>query len=182
VRRLAILISGVLLVAGLSACGQKSNPTAVDNEGLYVDAGKVTYQVQLSRQLNPSSVEDRTYLQGESLPPPKPDEVWFAIFLWAKNPTQSDQTTSNSFAIVDTQGHRYYPVPLNSQVNPFAWTSQTLAPKATEPAPGSAASFGPTQGQVLLFKLNDSVYSNRPLMLEIYASGQAKPSTVSLDL
>lgn len=104
------------------------------------------------------------------------------MFLWAKNSTQSDQTTSDSFDIADTQGTKYYPVTINHQLNPIAWTSQTLAPKATEPSPGSLASFGPTQGRLLLFKLSDSIYSNRPLTLEIHAPGQAQPSTVSLDL
>ncbi len=167
---------------GLSACGRISHPTTADSEGVYVDAGPVTYQVQISRQLNPYSVEDRTYLTGQNSPPPRPDQQWFAIFLWAKNSTHSDQTTTDSFDIVDTQGHKYYPVPLNPQVNPFAWTSQTLAPDQTQPAPGSTASFGPTQGQELLFKLDNSVTSNRPLTFEIYAPGQPRPSSVSLDL
>ena len=182
VRRLAFVISGVLLVAGLSACGQKSHPTTADSEGIYVYAGPVTYQVQISRELNPSSLEDRTYLSGVSAPAPKPDELWFAIFLWAKNTTHADQTTTSRFDIIDTQGNRYYPLPINSQVNPFAWTPHTLAPKDTQPLPGSTAFFGPTQGEELLFKLNDSIYSNRPLTLEIYAAGQSQPSTVSLDL
>jgi hypothetical protein len=182
INQLVILIIGVLLVTGLSACGRKSHPTEGDNEGLYIDAGPITYQVQLSRQLNPSSIEDRTYFQGVSSVATNPDQLWFGIFLWARNPTTSDQSTSDRFDIIDTQGNRYYPVPLNAQVNPFAWTAQTLAPKATQPAPGSIPFFSPTQAQELLFKLNESIYSNRPLTLEIYASGQAKPSTISLDL
>jgi hypothetical protein len=181
-RRFPIRVCALGLALGLSACGQISHPTTADSEGIYVDAGPLAYQVQLSRQLNPYSTEDRTYLSGVSTAAPKPNEEWFAVFLWAKNSTHSEQTTTDSFDIVDTQGQKYYPVPVNSQVNPFAWTSQTLAPKATEPAPDTAASFGPTQGGELLFKLNDSVYSNRPLTLEIHAPGQSQPSTVSLDL
>ena len=57
-----------------------------------------------------------------------------------------------------------------------------LKPLGTEPAPDSTAYFGPTQGAELLFKLNNSVYSNRPLTLEIYPRGQDHPSSVSLDL
>jgi len=41
---------------------------------------------------------------------------------------------------------------------------------------------GPTQCGLLLFKLNTAVYSNRPLSLEIYAPGDARPSSISLDL
>jgi hypothetical protein len=157
-----------------------------DNEGVYVDAGPLTYQVQLSRELNPANVEDAAYVNGVTAPPPKPDEEWFAIFMWAKNQTKSDQTTTTSFDLVDTQGNKYYPIPLDPKFNPYAWTAQTLRPlgtePSTEPAPDSPASFGPTQGGELLFKINTSVYSNRPLTLEIHASGQADPSTVSIDL
>jgi hypothetical protein len=178
-----MLLCSLPLVLGLAACGHKlSHPTTADSEGVYVDAGPITYQVQVSRQLNQYSVEDREYLAGVSTPAPKFGEEWFAVFLWAKNQTQSNQTTSNSFDIVDTQGHKYFPVPVNSQVNPFAWTAMTLRPLATEPIPDSPASYGPTQGGELLFKISDAAYSNRPLTLEIHAAGQPQPSTVSLDL
>jgi hypothetical protein len=167
----------------LTACGQKlGHPTAADNEGFYVDAGPITYQVQLSRELNPYSQEDRQYLVGINAAAPKPDEEWFAIFLWAKNQTKSAQTTTDSFDIVDTQGNTYYPIAINPQVNPYAWTTQTLKPLQSEPSPDTTALFGPTQGAELLFKINISAYSNRPLTLEIHAPGQASPSTVSLDL
>jgi hypothetical protein len=182
-RRYWIVAASAALALTLGACGnKKSHPTVADNEGFYVDAGPITYQVQLSRELNPFSVEDRQYLAGVVASPPKPDEEWFAVFLWAKNQTKSTQTTSNSFDILDTQGTRYTPVAVNPQVNPFAWTSQTLKPLATEPATDSPASFGPTQGAELLFKISTSAYANRPLTLEIYAPGQSNPSTVTLDL
>jgi hypothetical protein len=182
-RRPVLLLCAGALSLGLAACGHKeSHPTSADNEGVYVDAGQVSYQVQISRQLNQYNIEDRGYLAGVSTPQPNQGQEWFAVFLWAKNETHENQTTANSFDIVDTQGNRYYPVAINSQVNPYAWTSQTLRPLGTEPAPDSTAYFGPTQGSLLLFKLNDSVYSNRPLTLEIYAPGRSTPSSVSLDL
>ena len=182
-RRLLILACSLPLALGVAACGHKeAHPTVADNEGFYVDAGPITYQVQLSRELNPYNVEDHGYLSGVSTTPPKPDEEWFAVFLWAKNQTNAVHVTSDSFDIVDTQGNTYYPVAINSQVNPYAWTSMALKPNGTEPVPDSTAYFGPTQGGELLFKINTSAYSNRPLTLEIHAPGQANPSTVSLDL
>jgi len=182
-RRLSILAIGLLLALSVSACGHKqAHPTVADNEGFYVHAGPITYQVQLSRQLNQYSIEDKGYLVGVSATPPKPDEEWFAVFMWAKNQTGSPQTTTSSFDIVDTEGNKYYPVAINAALNPYAWTAQVLKPLGTEPAPDSTASDGPTQGSELLFKLSTSVYSNRPLTLEIHAAGQASPSTVTLDL
>lgn len=178
-----ILACSLMLGFGLAACGNKqAHPTVADNEGFYVDAGPITYQVELSRQLNPYSAEDMGYLNGVTAAPPKPDEFWFGIFLWAKNQTNSAQMTTDSFDIVDTQGNKYYPVALNPKLDPYAWTAQLLEPLGTEPAPDTTASFGPTNGQELLFKINASAYDNRPLTLEIHAPGQADPSIVALDL
>jgi hypothetical protein len=181
-RRLVVVVAALLVVLATAACGRIAHPTSADSEGVYVDAGPLSYQVQISRELNPFNIEDKEYLSGVSSPAPTKSQEWFAVFLWAKNEGHSNHVTSNSFDIVDTQGHKYYPISINPAVNPFAWTAQTLKPLGTEPAPDSAASFGPTQGGELLFKLDDSIYSNRPLTLEIYAPGQAKPSSVSLDL
>jgi hypothetical protein len=185
-RRSLILASAATLVLGLSACGgsKGGKSTVSDSEGFYVRAGQITYQVELSRQLNPYDVEDKGYLAG--LPAgtvsPKPDEMWFAVFLWAKNQTNSAAMTSDSFDITDTQHNTYYPIPLKASINPYAWTQQMLQPLGTEPAADSPASNDPTQGGELLFKINVSAYANRPMTLDIRAAGQPKPSTVLLDL
>jgi hypothetical protein len=185
---LTIAATGVVAL-GLTACGHKeSHPTTADNEGVYVDAGPLTYQVQLSRELNPYSVEDHEYLSGVSAPPTTPSQMWFAIFVWAKNNTKTSHDTAPmaSFDIVDTEAHIYYPIGIDASINPYAWTSQALKPQGTEPVPDSTAYFGPTQGAELLFKLpisgETSVYANRPLALEIHVPGQPNPSRISLDL
>jgi hypothetical protein len=161
-----------------------SHPTTADSEQIYVDAGKVTYQVQITRALNPWSTEDRQYLFGvpSSEINLQPDQLWFGVFLWAKDQTHQAVETTDKFTIVDSAGDVYHPIPLNPVTNPYAWNSEMLEPGDTEPVPDTTAALGPTQGGLILFKLNDSVYSNRPLTLNISAAGQAKPSTVSLDL
>jgi hypothetical protein len=187
VRRSTIVSCASALAAAvvLSACGARGGQSTVADTGaFYVRAGQLTYQVQISRELNPYNIEDKGYLAGlpAGTTAPKPDEEWFAVFLWAKNFTHFARTTANSFDIVDTQGNTYYPLTLNASVNPYAWTPVSLQPNDTEPAPDSTASFGPTQGEELLFKINASAYSNRPLTLEIHVPGQPLPSTVLLDL
>lgn len=180
-----MITCATILPLVLAACGNKeSHPIAANatNDGSYVFAGPITYQLEVSRELNPSNIEDRGYLAGVTGTPPTPQEEWYAVFLWAKNQTHSPQMTTDSFDIVDTQGAHYYPVPINPQVNPYAWTAQRLAPSETEPLPGSTAFYGPTQGGELLFKINISAYANRPLTLEIHAPGQAEASTIALDL
>lgn len=182
VRRLAVLACAGVTALAFTACGKLAHPTNVDNEGEYVDAGQITYQVQGSRQLNPYAPDDKQFLMGVSAPPLTVGQEWFGIWLWAVNQTAKDATTSDSFDIVDTVGNVYHPIAIDAQVNPFAWTAQTLAPQAVEPAPPTAASQVSPQGGLVLFRLNSTVYSNRPLTLQIFAPGQAKPSTVSLDL
>jgi hypothetical protein len=174
----------VALSLAVAACGKTGQPASAENDGVYVNAGPVTYQLQVSRELNPYSTEDSQYLTGlpTGIASPKVDELWYGVFLWAKNQGHQAQPTADRFDIVDTQGDRYYPVPLNAEVNEFAWKNRLLQPSASEPGPDTTASYGPTQGGLLLFKLNSSVYSNRPLTLEIYAPGQATPSSISLDL
>ena len=71
---------------------------------------------------------------------------------------------------------------LDPALNPFAWTAETLQPNGTEPGPNTIASDGPTQGGLLLFKVNDSVYSNRPLTLYVLGAGNRKLGSISLNL
>jgi len=156
-----------------------------NNDGDYIDAGPVTYQLQISRELNQYSTEDSEYVKG--LPPGisaslGPSQEWFGVFLWAKNQTKQAQTTSDNFEVVDTQGDVYHPVKLDTALNPFAWTSQTLAPSGTEPGPNTIQASGPTQGGLVLFRVNDSVYDNRPLTLYVLGANNKKLGSISLNL
>jgi hypothetical protein len=194
-RRLWIILCALTLALGVAACGNHSTHKAggqatghdaadANNNGGYVDAGPVTYQLQISRELNPYSPEDSQYVKGvpSNLTSLGPQQMWYGVFLWAKNQTHRDQMSLDSFEIVDTQGNTYYPVQLDSTANPFAWTSQTLRPNETQPAPNTVASEGPTQGGLLLFKLNTDVYSNRPLTLYLLGAGNKRLGSISLNL
>lgn len=180
-RSAACLLS---LALGLAACGHTNHPPTTENNGVYVTAGPVTYQLQVSRLLNQYATEDRQYITGlpGSQTSLSSSQQWYGVFLWAKNQTKRTQTTASNFDIVDTQGKHYYPVAINPALNPYAWTSQSLTPGATVPAPDTTATFGPTQGSLLLFKLDTSVYDNRPLDLEIRGPSRQLWGTISLDL
>jgi len=195
-RRSLIALCGLLLVLGLAACGnhhphmaagESSGRDTADanNDGAYVDAGPITYQLQISRELNQYGSEDSAYVKG--LPAtisPKlgPTQLWYGVFLWAKNQSGHTAETSNNFEVVDTQGNVYRPIRLNTQLNPFAWTAQSLHNLSTEPGPNTVANWGPTQGGLLLFKVHDSVYSNRPLTLFILGADNKKLGSISLNL
>jgi hypothetical protein len=183
-RRISILAAAAALAVSLAACGKTGHPVTADNDGVYVDAGPITYQLQVSRELNQYATEDSQYLTGlpSGAASMSAGQEWYGVFLWAKNQTNSRQVTSDQFDIVDTEGNHYYPLQVTPSLNAYAWTAQSLAPGATEPAPDTTASFGPTQGALVLFKLNASIYANRPLTLEIRGPSQQLWGTISLDL
>jgi hypothetical protein len=186
-----LLLAGAVAI-GVSGCGISTRPAAPRNvtavelaNGFepYFWSGPVTYQVQVSRQLNPFSFSDVQYLAGvKDAQQLGPNEFWYGVFLWAKNQTNRFVHSADHFRLFDSAGQAFYPVKLNPSVNPFAWTSQVLGPNGTEPADGSIPASMSTMGDLILFKLPESVYSNRPLMLQVYTPGERHPSDVSLDL
>src|SRR4051794_28712182 len=110
VRRALIVLALALLALPLAACGdKKAVVTHGDTEGVYLDVGALTYQVQISRQLNPADPEDRAYLLGLSPLEAKlgPDEAWFAVFMSAWNEGDHAAPAASSFEIADTQGVKY---------------------------------------------------------------------------
>ena len=169
---------------GLGGAGSAGAADA-NNNGNYVKAGLMTYQLQISRELNQYLPEDAGYVTGLPKGQTKlsPNQLWFGVFLWARNETNHTLATSDNIDIVDTQGTTYHALKLDRAVNPYAWTSTLLAPGATQPNPNTTAGVGPTGGELLLFKLNNSIYTNRPLTLQIRApSGNKVWGTISLDL
>lgn len=183
------LLTAVALLAALTlvACGGEKQPTAhAADEGSYVKAGPLIYQVQISRELNPANVEDAQYLQG--LPAgtarPAPGEEWFGVFLRVQNATSQTHPVATQFRIVDTTGATYTPVALPAS-NVFSYQPVSVQSDKGQPVypdPNSAAGSTPIGGTMLLFKLRTSVYANRPLQLEVAPPGGGAPASVVLDL
>ena len=95
------------------------------------------------------------------------------------------QQAADEFEIVDTVGDRVRAGRARPRRNPFAYQPAAVGGESAPsvlPDPESGAGGGPIQGSLLLFKLNTSVYSNRPLELEIVPPDGGEPSTVELDL
>ncbi|MGH2843792.1 MAG: hypothetical protein ACRDKL_09435 [Solirubrobacteraceae bacterium] len=186
--RLLALLGVAVLAIGLSGCGRKTLTGVTEvqySAGIepYFNVGDVTYQLQISRQLNPFSYNDVQYLAGvKGAQEIAADQLWFGIFLWAKNQTKQTRDSSGRFELLDSAGRVYHPTPLNPSVNPYAWTAQPLSQNEIEPAAGSIAGDGSPGGSLILFKVNQSIYSNRPLTLEIFGPPHAAPAKVSLDL
>ena len=204
-RRSITVAAALALTVGASGCATSSYDTAHqtakerqqgilvghevaddNNDGTYVSAGPITYQLQISRVLNPWGAEDSNYFKGLPKGQPiyriKPDQIWYGVFLWAKNQHHVPHWTSDKFEIVDTSGRVYRPIRLNPNLNPFAWTSRKLVYGETEPSQDSIASQYYTGGKLILFKLNTSIYSNRPLLFYILSPTGHRIGEISLDL
>ena len=195
---LKTVLAAIALVLAVGGCATSSYDTAqqtgtalaghevadANNDGTYVSAGALTYQLQVSRELNPYAVEDSQYVRGlpKGTTGPNGQQLWYGVFLWAKNQHHVPHTTSDNFEIVDTQSNTYKPLKLDKALNPFAWTSETLAGGVTEPGENTTAAQAFTQGGLLLFKLPETVYSNRPLTLYILSPDDKKIGEISLDL
>lgn len=184
---LAGLLAAALAAGGCGGTSSVSSGTgsavAATDEGTYLPVGGLKYQVQISRQLNPTDAEDRDYLVGlPSGVTAGPGEIWFAVFMRVENDGKRPERATSDYTITDTQNNTFRPVPLANS-NVFAYRPLTLQPGALLPVPSSAAAAGTIQGALILFKLKTDDLQNRPLVLHIEQGGAGGQSaSVELDL
>src|ERR687898_50214 len=102
---IAVLLAG-LIIAG---CGKADEPTSEgETEAIYLELGGLQYQVQLSRQLNPADITDRSFVQGAAdSSPTGRDDTWFGVFMRVKNDGDEPARPTADFAIHDTRGNEY---------------------------------------------------------------------------
>src|SRR3954447_18688803 len=175
-RRFVLVAALALAFAG---CGNAAYVKEAETEGVYVDVGNLTYQVQISRYLNPGSLDDAQYLIGA---PPNFDaskQIWFGVWMRVKNYSDVTETPTNVYEITDTLGKKFEPVGLPN-TNVFGYHAAPLGPSQVYPPPESAAANGPIQGSLVLFKIAHASIASRPLTLHIFSG--ADEATVSLDL
>jgi hypothetical protein len=174
-RKLALVLGALLAAVALGACGDShtkvSTGTYAGESGAnapYLDVGPLSYEVQLSRELNPTNTEDAAYLQGLGPAELKLEtgQEWFAVFLQVYNHTKQPLQAANAITISDTQANTYTPIVPNEN-NPFAYRGGEVPAEGQLPIPDTIASSGPTQGALLLFKIQVVSLDNRPLQLKI---------------
>jgi hypothetical protein len=174
-RKLALVLPALFVAVALGACGEShmrvTTGTYAGEQGAnapYLDVGPLSYQVQLSRQLNPTNPEDAAYLQGlsaQELTLEKGQE-WFAVFVQVYNTTPHPLQGATGFTITDTQGNTYSPI-IPTGTNPYAYRGGEVPAEAQLPIPDTIASAGPTQGALLLFKVQIVSLDSRPIVLKI---------------
>jgi hypothetical protein len=179
-RTALVLVAAVAL--STAGCANKEDPTIVaETEGVYLDLAGMKYQIQMSRYLNPSDVEDRSYLAGlPSGVQPTGNEVWFGIWMRVENESKKPLPVATEYEIHDTQGAVYRPVPIDAKSNPFAYQAGQVGPGSILPQPDSAAGTGPIQGAMLLFKLKVDSLQNRPLEMRITQNGSTDTANIDV--
>ena len=183
-RRLLVISAALACALVAAGCGNKMETvTQGDTEGVYIDVDDLKYQIQISRYMNPADVEDKSYLIGlpASTAPPGRDETYFGVFLRVQNETGETIAPANDFQIIDTQENVYRPVPLDTNINPFAYKPDPIEPNGLIPEPDSVASEGTIQGSLLLFKIKTSSLQNRPLEFR-FKRGSGTTGVVDLDV
>jgi predicted small secreted protein len=189
-RRLVLALALLALVA--AGCGNaprtgtdsaQEGSAVADTEGIYLDINHLKYQIELSRYINPNDVEDAQYLKG--LPKGETasaNETWFGVWVRVQNVTDQTHPAADNWEIRDTLGHVFRPVPLDTNVNVFAFEKGVDVPPHTVlPLSSTAAGQGPIQGSLLLFKIKDDSLQNRPLELR-FTNGQQGGGTGVYDL
>ena len=160
---------------GAAGCGSEEGHEAVEGEPL--ELGELTYNVQLSRFLNPDDTEDRFYLTGQK-PLPASDD-YFGVFIQIKNGSDEPQPIPRDMRIEDTQDNHYSPVTSESD---FALNlGGEIEGKGTAPVPDSPARSGPTEGALVLFVVNNDITEDRPLNL-IIPGPDGEHAEIKLDI
>jgi hypothetical protein len=173
--KLPLLALAALAVLLLGACGDShtrvTTGTYAGESGQnapYLDVGPLVYEVQLSRQLNPTNAEDAPYLQGLSPAERKlaPGQEWFGVFVQVYNSNSRALSSATELTISDTQGNVYTPI-APSPINDYAYRPGQVPAKGQLPEPDTTAALGPTQGALLLYKIQIASLDNRPLEIKI---------------
>ena len=125
----------------------------------------LSYNVGLTRFLNPDDNEDAEYLVG--LPQAEPGTEYLGVFLTIENETE-DQLPSAPAYTVDSE-------------SPYALDIAAEVPGEGElPLPDTTAATGPNHGSLLIFLVDDEVSENRPLRLAV--EGGESTGEVVLDI
>jgi hypothetical protein len=175
-RRLLAATLALALVLGvtLAACGEEETLAVVEGEPL--ELGEVSYNVQLTRFLNPDDTEDAEYLVG--LPPPEPGKDYLGVFMVIENESEEVVPSATEFEVSDTQDNVYEPLESES---PYALEIGADVPAEGQlPVPDSTPQTGPNQGALVIFDVDESVSENRPLKLMI--GSEDASGEVTLDI
>jgi len=169
-----LALIAILLAGFLSACGDDSSSSSESAsggslvteeaaEGEPLEINDLSYNVQITRFLNPDDTEDAEYLAG--MPPPDPGTSYLGVFMVITNDTGDARPSATNYTVVDTLHQKF---DFAESKSPYALDVGAEVPADGElPIPNTTAATGPNHGALLVFPVTDDVSDNRPLRLEI---------------
>ena len=175
----ALLALALALSLGLATCGE-DEPKTTGAEGEFIEVGETTYQVQLTRLLNPQQRPDDAYLRGQAAP--TSDETYLGVFVRIENDGDKAYKPPRDVKVIDTVGNEY--LPLDTTQSGFGLDfGRDIPPGEIAPPPNSPAQFGPTSGALLLYRVTqETATDNLPLELEVPVEGEKEPAIIALDI
>lgn len=167
---LAALLAAGVLFAG---CGDHDHTDVT--EGVPLELGDLTYNVAITRFLNPDDVEDTEYLVGQK---PAPEgKSYLATFIKIENDGDAVHAAGD-FKVEDTTGAEYLPIVSRS---PYALgVGAQVEPGGELPVTDTTAATGPIEGSMILFLVDQDVSDNRPLTMTV--TTPAGKGEVQLDI
>jgi hypothetical protein len=177
-RRVPTFATLIALLAALvlASCGGEEPGGTEASEGEPIVLDDVSYNVGITRPLNPDDPEDIEYLVGQ--PRARPGTYYLGVFIEIINESDETKTTAHTYTVTDTLDNEYHPAPSDS---PYALDiGRELDADGQLPVPDTTAETGPNQGSLLIFHVDDTVSDNRPLKLEIESGSET--GEVTLDI
>lgn len=157
----ALGLAAVLAASTVAACGAEEESEVVEGEPIEV-AG-LSYNIQITRFLNPDDTEDAEYLVGQPTAPP--GSSYLGVFMVIGNDTEDVRPSATHYKVVDTLHNEFE---VAESESPYALEVGADVPAEGQlPIPNTTAATGPNQGSLLIFEVADDVSDNRPLRLEI---------------
>jgi hypothetical protein len=176
VSTLALLVATLAVSLALASCGGEEPGGTEGSEGEPIVVGDLSYNVGISRFLNPDDTEDEAYLTGQQQPPG--GTSYFGVFIQINNDSDSPQASATDYTVIDTLHHEYTPIPSDS---PYALEiGSEVEADGQVPVVDTTAQTGPNEGSLILFRVNDAVSDNRPLLLEIGSGSETGEITLDI--
>jgi hypothetical protein len=116
------LCLAALALAGVAAgCGEEEETEVAEGEP--IELADLSYNVGLTRFLNPDDNEDAEYLVGQ--PPAESGFYYLGVFLTIDNETDEDLASAEEYVVRDTLENEYEPIESES---PFALEIGAVVP------------------------------------------------------
>jgi hypothetical protein len=174
--QLLLIALALISLGAVAGCGNEENELQTE-EGEPLELGDLRYNVQITRFLNPDSVEDRAYLEGQPVPPLGED--YLAVFIRIQNEGEEAERIPSQFPIQNNREQEFEALEIE---NPFALELGAEIPAGGQlPTIDSPAASGNIKGSRLLYLVEEEATENRPLELEIEGP-DGESGTIELDI